>query len=122
MQVSVPELKSKLQNISSWFPDPFGQRYTYYFVDYLAEQLQGEITTPELFLMLVYRLSSELERDATSIRFGKTEAYYQAVDRFAAAKIFILMDLEKIIDIVFPPEFAGEVKKIMEEISQQLKD
>ena len=117
METTLAEVRDKLKKLANHLKNPRGSQYTYYFADYLAEQLRGEMIGPEEFLLKVSFAFKDLASGVDAIT-GEM-IMHRAVDRVPTAEPFIRMDMPNIIDVIFPTDFAVEVKRVVEEVNQR---
>ncbi len=115
MKVSVAELSKKLKAFYSSGDEWRSRYYIRHFADYLAEQIRGEEIGAEEFLLTVQLAFQDLRRGIDSST-GEMITH-DAADRVPTVEIFVRMDLPRLYDLVFPEEFACEVKRVWEEVA-----
>lgn len=116
MKVPVAELKKKLEQL--WDPGPwYSSGYIRHFASYLGEQLKGEEIGPEEFLLAIQCAFRDLRR-GTDMLTGDVIRHV-AADRVPTVEPFVRMDLPRLYDLVFPEEFAREVKRVWKEVNQE---
>jgi hypothetical protein len=112
---SVREASEKLKKV--WYdslPKWVAYPYTLYFINYLNEEYlmrsEKEVMYAEDLLLAVQLAFSDLRRGFNGTT-GKMITH-RAADRVPSTEIFVRLDLLKVWDLVFTPEFATEVKRV----------
>ncbi len=114
-EASLSELRTKLKGL--YLKNPYGQNYTHDFTEFLSDFLvhfEKEAIIAEEFFMIVEQAFTALRNGVDPYTVQRITDY--AADRVPAVEHYITRDLPKIIDAVFPAEFAVGAKKVFEEV------
>jgi hypothetical protein len=122
-EVPVSDMIAKIMQIEKLAPRCAGDSITHRFMRYMASReamylREDETVFPEIFLMIFVTALSDAASGVNSFtgeRFPRTIAnqsslIYSLVER----------DLPVIADAIFPPEFATEVKDLIESVKAEL--